>query len=67
MTEPRLVHEVIGSQHVYTSPDVPGLYVAHSDQQTALKGVPGSIKMLMSMTERRSRREKLKAVVQAVA
>jgi hypothetical protein len=62
-----LDHEVIGSQHVYTSPDVPGLYVAHTDEQTALKGVPGAIKMLEDMTARRARREKLREALKAVA
>jgi hypothetical protein len=55
------VHEVIGGQHVITSPDVPGLYVAHADEATARAHVPDAIKMLEDMAARRARRQKIKA------
>jgi len=59
---PRLEHRIIGSQHVYTSPDVPGLFVAHdADQQTALDSVPSAIKVLEEMKARRKQRDKVAA------
>ena len=60
---PRLEHRIIGSQHVYTSPDVPGLFVAHADQQTALDSVPSAIKVLEEMKARRKQRDKVAAAV----
>jgi hypothetical protein len=54
----RLVHRVIGDLHVFTSPDVPGLYAAHPDKETAEKSVPEAIEMLQRMEERRRNRER---------
>jgi hypothetical protein len=30
-----LVHRVVGTKHVFTSPQVPELHVSHADRQTA--------------------------------
>jgi hypothetical protein len=57
MSEPRLVTEQIGSQWVITSPDVPGLYVAHAELDKALGGVASAIKMLAEMQKRRATRK----------
>jgi hypothetical protein len=49
----KLVHRVIGTKHVYTSPDVPALHVSHADQATALSGVQSALDMLSNMEVRR--------------
>lgn len=46
MAKIRLVEEKIGSQHVITSPDVPGLFVAHSDLETARRDVQPTIEAM---------------------
>lgn len=48
----RLVERKIGRQWLITSPDVPGLYVAHADLETARKAVPSAVEMLGHMAER---------------
>jgi hypothetical protein len=40
---------------------VPGLFVAHADQQTALDSVPSAIKVLEEMKARRKQRDKVAA------
>ena len=55
----RLEHRVVGRQHVFTSPDVPGLYVAHPDKQRAYQAIPSAIEMLEQMNARRAEREQL--------
>lgn len=59
MQNVRLEHRKIGSQHVFTSPDMPGLYVAHADYETARAGVPSAIEMLERMKERRAQRKRV--------
>jgi hypothetical protein len=49
----RLIEQKIGTQHVITSPDVPGLYVAHTDLETARREVEPTRAMLTQMLERR--------------
>lgn len=48
----RLVEREVGRQWMITSPDVPGLYVAHADLDVARRAVPGAIQMLQEMQER---------------
>lgn len=48
----RLVETFVGSQHVITSPDMPGLYVAHDDLETARRSVETAVRMLDAMTMR---------------
>lgn len=48
----RLVEREVGRQWLITSPDVPGLYIAHADRAVARKAVPAAIEMLDEMTER---------------
>jgi len=50
--EVRIEHRIVGTQHVFTSPDVPGLFVAHADREKAERDVPAAIEMLKWMHER---------------
>ena len=52
MGEIRIEHRIVGTQHVFTSPDVPGLIVAHRDRDTAEADVPAAIDMLRVMEQR---------------
>lgn len=52
MGEVRIEHRIVGTQHVFTSPDVPGLFVAHADREKAERDVPAAIEMLKWMHER---------------
>lgn len=56
MSEIRLEFRVVGRQHVITSPDVPGLYVAHADLEEARRSVDSAVEMLSRMRERRAER-----------
>ena len=56
----RLEHRVVGTQHVFTSPDVPGLYVAHADRDAAERHVPEAIEMLRRMQERRAQKQQVR-------
>lgn len=53
----RLEHKKVGEQHVFTSPDVPGLHVAHADYETARASVPSAVEMLERMRSRRAERK----------
>lgn len=55
----RLVHRVIGGLHVFTSPDVPGLYAAHPDESVALGQVPEFVEAIKRIESRREEREQL--------
>lgn len=48
----QLVHRVVGSKHVFTSPDVPELHVSHADRETALDAVQSALDMFARMEER---------------
>lgn len=48
----KIEHRVVGTQHVFTSPDLPGLFVAHRDRDTAEADVPAAIDMLLAMERR---------------
>ena len=49
-----LVHRVVGSKHVFTSPDVPQLHVSHADYQTAYDAIQSALDMFARMEERAS-------------
>lgn len=49
---PRLIERRVGGNWLITSPDLPGLYVAHSDLATARKATPSAIRMLAEMAGR---------------
>ncbi len=47
----RLVVERLGGQWLITSPDLPGLYVAHADRATALASVDEAVNALQRVRE----------------
>lgn len=54
----RLVHRVVGTNHVFTSPDVPELHVAHRDYETARADVEPALVALHEVKNRiRARQE----------
>ena len=53
---PRLVERQVGGNWLITSPDLPGLYVAHADLDTARKAAPSAIRMLTEMAGRQGDR-----------
>lgn len=59
----KLLEEKVGSQWLITSPDVPGLNVAHRDLETARSSVPAAMDMLKAMSERRGERDKIKQAI----
>ena len=62
-----LEHRKVGSQHLFTSPELPGLYVAHSDRQKAWESIPSAVEMLRKMQERRVVRQGLRRKIAASA
>jgi hypothetical protein len=48
----RLVHKTIGELHVFTSPDVPGLYVANPDETVAHGQVAEAVAAIERISER---------------
>lgn len=57
-----LIHRVVGTKHVYTSPDVPQLHVSHSDRQIALNAVQSALDMFSRMEGRATAKRKLDAL-----
>ena len=56
----RIEYRVVGTQHVFTSPDLPGLFVAHRDRDTAEADVPAAIDMLRRMELRLAEKRRVK-------
>ena len=54
MSEIRLIEQVVGALSIITSPNVPGLYVAHADFGTARRNVEPAVRMLRAMKARRA-------------
>ena len=50
---PEIVHKMIGDFHVFTSPDIPGLYVADKNKEVAESRVQPTIDALARMAERK--------------
>ncbi len=48
----RIVHRVVGSKHVFTSPDVPQLHVSHADKQVAYESIQSALDMFERMEAR---------------
>ena len=42
----QLVHRIVGSKHVFTSPDVPELNVAHADEAIAMTNIQSAIELV---------------------
>lgn len=59
-TKVRLVERHVGNQFVITSPDVPGLYVAHVDPETARRDVDAAIAAMERVRERIANRTAVK-------
>ena len=53
----RLVHRVVGTKHVFTSPDVPELHVSHADEKVARDAVQGALDALDDARPRAQRRK----------
>ena len=51
--------ERVGKQWLITSAQLPGLYVADTDLETARKAVPAAVAMLDRMTRRRDERDRI--------
>ena len=51
MGEPeiRVEHKTVAGQHVFTSPDMPELWVAHRDRAVAAADVVPSIRMILKL------------------
>jgi len=49
-----LEYEFIEGYHIFTSNDFPGLYVAHKDLYTAVKGVEPSVKTFENFYAKKS-------------
>lgn len=56
----KIEHRVVGTQHVFTSPDLPGLFVAHRDRDQAEADLPAAIDMLRGMEKRLAERRRLR-------
>jgi hypothetical protein len=48
----RIVHRVVGSKHVFTSPDVPELHVSHADKDVAFADLQPALDAIGRMKER---------------
>jgi hypothetical protein len=58
----RIVHRVVGTKHVFTSPDVPGLHVSDADKDTAEGAIQSALDMLDRMQERLDARRDIQLV-----
>ena len=56
----KIEHRVVGTQHVFTSPDLPGLFVAHRDRDQAQADVPAAIEMLRAMEQRLAEKRRVR-------
>ena len=59
-----LVHRVVGTKHVYTSPDVPELHVSHAEKEVAYASIQSALDLLEKMKARLAQREAMDEVVQ---
>jgi hypothetical protein len=48
----RLEHRVIGTKHVFTSPDVPELHISHADEATARADIQPALDALDRINQR---------------
>jgi hypothetical protein len=61
----RLEHKVIGGLHVFTSPDVPGLYAADRNEEIAKAKVEPLVERLHQMSQRRQSKTLVKSMIHA--
>ena len=55
-----LVHRVVGTKHVFTSPDVPELHISHADRQAAYDSIQPALDLLEQVKQRIEARRKLR-------
>ncbi len=48
----RLVHRVVGTKHVFISPDLPELHVSHADRDVAFEGVQPALDVIAEVKAR---------------
>ena len=48
----RIEHRVVGTKHVFTSPDVPELHISHSDEETARADIQPALDALERIKQR---------------
>ena len=53
----RIHYRKVGTMHVFTSPDVPELHVAHTDEETAYKHIQPTLDLIERMRSRIAERE----------
>jgi hypothetical protein len=53
----RLVHRLVGTKHVLTSPDVPELHISHEREEVARANVQPALDLLAQMKARVQARE----------
>ena len=51
----RVAHKMIGDRHVFTSPDMPQLFVAHRDRLTAFKDIENVVRQMDRAANRQPR------------
>jgi hypothetical protein len=52
-----LVHRVVGTKHVFTSPDVPELHISHAEEEVARANIQPALDLLEEMKNRVKARE----------
>lgn len=58
----KLEHRVVGTKHVFTSPDVPHLHVSHANKQTAFEAIQSALDMFEAMERRLKARRAVDAM-----
>ncbi len=56
----QLVHRVVGTKHVFTSPDVPELHISHAEEEVARANVQPALDLLEHMKSRVRAREDIR-------
>ncbi len=56
----RLVHRVVGTKHVFTSPDVPELHISHADERVAYQNIQPALDLLDQMKQRIEARRRVR-------
>lgn len=62
---PEIIHKMVGEYHVFTSPDIPGLYVADKDKDVAESRIEPTIAALRRMSERKNNEARLRSTAEA--
>ena len=62
---PDIVHEMVGDYHVFTSPDLPVMYVADKDRSVAESRIEPTIAVLRRLAERKDNEARLRSLARA--